>query len=88
MTPAREVQSSPSSDVTPGYSTENYKVEVQNLNRQPDLVLEEKNEVEACLQFCFRHFSIFNFLNRLMIQEPVFCLLWSPHKACCQVPKN
>uniref|UniRef100_A0A2K2BHF5 Kinesin motor domain-containing protein n=1 Tax=Populus trichocarpa TaxID=3694 RepID=A0A2K2BHF5_POPTR len=68
MTPAREVQSFPSSDVTPGYSTENYKVEVQNLNRQPDLVLEEKNEVEACLQFCFRHFSIFNFLNRLMIQ--------------------
>ncbi|KAG6786432.1 hypothetical protein POTOM_008033 [Populus tomentosa] len=93
MTPAREVQSFPSSDATPiiivvpsshitlrshpkltrpnlfqGYSPENYKVEVQNLKRQLDLALEEKNEVEACLQFCFRHFSIFNFMNRLMIQ--------------------
>ncbi|KAB5568849.1 hypothetical protein DKX38_002642 [Salix brachista] len=29
-----------------GYSTENYKVEVQNLKRQLDLVLEEKNELE------------------------------------------
>ncbi|KAL9359502.1 hypothetical protein Peur_047625 [Populus x canadensis] len=69
MTPATEVQSFPSSDVTPGYSTENYKVDVQNLKRQLDLVLEKKNEVEACLQFCFRHFSIFNFMNRLMIQK-------------------
>ncbi|KAJ6335308.1 hypothetical protein OIU78_012024 [Salix suchowensis] len=46
MTPAREFQSFPSSDVTLGYSTENYKVEVQNLKRQLDLVLEEKNELE------------------------------------------
>ncbi|KAJ6685784.1 CENTROMERE PROTEIN E [Salix purpurea] len=41
-----EFQSFPSSDVTLGYSTENYKVEVQNLKRQLDLVLEEKNELE------------------------------------------
>ncbi|KAF9687474.1 hypothetical protein SADUNF_Sadunf02G0097300 [Salix dunnii] len=46
MTTAREFQSFSSSDVTLSYSTENYKVEVQNLERQLDLVLEEKNELE------------------------------------------
>ncbi|KAJ6722262.1 CENTROMERE PROTEIN E [Salix koriyanagi] len=46
MTPARKVQSFPSGDVTPGYSTENYKVEVETLKRQLELVLEEKNELE------------------------------------------
>ncbi|KAJ6871998.1 hypothetical protein NC651_031175 [Populus alba x Populus x berolinensis] len=46
MTPARKVQSFPFGDVAPGYSTEDYKVEVQNLKRQLELVLEEKNELE------------------------------------------
>uniref|UniRef100_A0A6N2MLN3 Kinesin motor domain-containing protein n=1 Tax=Salix viminalis TaxID=40686 RepID=A0A6N2MLN3_SALVM len=46
MTPARKVQSFPFGDVTPGYSTENYKVEVETLKRQLELVLEEKNELE------------------------------------------
>ncbi|KAJ6678961.1 CENTROMERE PROTEIN E [Salix purpurea] len=46
MTPARKDQSFPSGDVTPGYSTENYKVEVETLKRQLELVLEEKNELE------------------------------------------
>ncbi|CAK7347391.1 unnamed protein product [Dovyalis caffra] len=49
-TPARKVQSLPSSDVTPNltqvYSTENYKVEAQNLKRQLELVLEEKDELQ------------------------------------------
>ncbi|XVF39773.1 hypothetical protein PTKIN_Ptkin01aG0059400 [Pterospermum kingtungense] len=46
ITPARKVQSFPPEDVTPDCSNKNYKKELQNLKRQVELVMEEKNEFE------------------------------------------
>ncbi|KAH7523757.1 hypothetical protein FEM48_Zijuj06G0045900 [Ziziphus jujuba var. spinosa] len=46
MTPARKVQSFPSSDVTPDGSNKNYNQEVQNLKRQLELAIEERDELK------------------------------------------
>ncbi|XP_062164418.1 kinesin-like protein KIN-7N [Alnus glutinosa] len=46
MTPARRVQSFPSSDVTPACSNENYTQEIQHLKRQLEIATEERNELE------------------------------------------
>ncbi|XP_041021445.1 kinesin-like protein KIN-7N isoform X2 [Juglans microcarpa x Juglans regia] len=46
MTPARKVQSFPSSDATPARSSENYRQEVQHLKRQLLIATEERNELE------------------------------------------
>ncbi|XP_059631167.1 kinesin-like protein KIN-7N [Cornus florida] len=46
MTPARKVHSFPSGDGTPGCSIENYKQEVQNLKRQLEHTIKEKDELE------------------------------------------
>lgn len=46
MTPARKVQSFPSSDITPACSNENYQQEVQQLKRQLQIATEERNELE------------------------------------------
>ncbi|XP_021284617.1 kinesin-like protein KIN-7N isoform X2 [Herrania umbratica] len=45
-TPARKVQSFPPQDVTPDCSNKNYKQKLQNLKRQLELVIEEKNEIQ------------------------------------------
>ncbi|XP_020533726.1 kinesin-like protein KIN-7N isoform X2 [Jatropha curcas] len=45
-TPARKVQSFPSSETTSGFSNDNYRLEVENLRRQLELITEEKNELE------------------------------------------
>ncbi|KAL4284852.1 hypothetical protein GQ457_16G015530 [Hibiscus cannabinus] len=45
-TPARKVQSFPPQDITPDCSNDNYKEELQNLKRQLELVIKEKNEFE------------------------------------------
>ncbi|EOY15670.1 P-loop containing nucleoside triphosphate hydrolases superfamily protein isoform 1 [Theobroma cacao] len=45
-TPARKVQSFPPQDVTPVCSNKNDKQELQNLKRQLELVIEEKNEIQ------------------------------------------
>ncbi|KAF8404845.1 hypothetical protein HHK36_009734 [Tetracentron sinense] len=45
-TPARKAQSLPSSDASPVCSIEYYKEEVQNLKRQLEHAIEEKNEIE------------------------------------------
>ncbi|KAG7972164.1 hypothetical protein I3843_07G169400 [Carya illinoinensis] len=46
LTPARKVQSFPSSDATPTYSSKNHKQEVQHLKRQLLIATEERNELE------------------------------------------
>ncbi|KAL6317873.1 hypothetical protein AAG906_030627 [Vitis piasezkii] len=46
ITPARRVQSFPTSEATPGCSNENYKQEVQVLKRQLELAIEEKDQLE------------------------------------------
>ncbi|XP_059460759.1 kinesin-like protein KIN-7N [Corylus avellana] len=46
MTPARRVQSFPSSDVTPGCSNENYTQEIQQLKRQLEIATDERNKLE------------------------------------------
>ncbi|KAF5461953.1 hypothetical protein F2P56_018011 [Juglans regia] len=46
MTPARKVQSFPSSDATPACSSGNYRQEVQHLKRQLLIATEERNELE------------------------------------------
>ncbi|CAN1775928.1 Kinesin-like protein KIN-7N, partial [Linum perenne] len=46
MTPARKVQSFPANDVTPGYSIEKYKQEVQDLRTELQLVTAEKNGIK------------------------------------------
>ncbi|KAJ8773251.1 hypothetical protein K2173_028428 [Erythroxylum novogranatense] len=46
MTPARKVQSFPHNDVTPGYSGDNYRKELENLRRKLELVTKEKTELE------------------------------------------
>ncbi|WKA09796.1 hypothetical protein VitviT2T_027416 [Vitis vinifera] len=46
ITPARRVQSFPTSEATPGCSKENYKQEVQVLKRQLELAIEEKDQLE------------------------------------------
>ncbi|GMI77382.1 hypothetical protein like AT1G59540 [Hibiscus trionum] len=45
-TPARKVQSFPPQDITPDCSNDNYKEELQNLKRQLELVIKEKNKLE------------------------------------------
>ncbi|KAK8683985.1 hypothetical protein V6N13_040023 [Hibiscus sabdariffa] len=45
-TPARKVQSFPPQDITPDCSNDNYKEELQNLKRQLELAIKEKNELE------------------------------------------
>ncbi|CAN1274617.1 Kinesin-like protein KIN-7N [Linum perenne] len=46
MTPARKVQSFPANVVTPGYSIEKYKQEVQDLRTELQLVTAEKNGIK------------------------------------------
>ncbi|KAK8601013.1 hypothetical protein V6N13_059241 [Hibiscus sabdariffa] len=45
-TPARKVQSFPPQDITPDCSNDNFKEELQNLKRQLELAIKEKNELE------------------------------------------
>ncbi|XVE55721.1 hypothetical protein DITRI_Ditri03aG0180900 [Diplodiscus trichospermus] len=45
-TPARKVQSFPPQEATLDCSNKNYKLELQNLKRQLELVIEEKNELQ------------------------------------------
>ncbi|KAJ9674170.1 hypothetical protein PVL29_023616 [Vitis rotundifolia] len=46
ITPARRVQSFPTSEATPGCSNENYKQEAQVLKRQLELAIEQKDQLE------------------------------------------
>ncbi|XP_043708094.1 kinesin-like protein KIN-7N [Telopea speciosissima] len=46
ITPSRKPQSLPSSAVSPGYSIDYYKEEVQNLKRKLKHAIDEKNELE------------------------------------------
>ncbi|KAL5988290.1 hypothetical protein ACLOJK_036053 [Asimina triloba] len=46
MTPDRRQDSSPNTDTSSGYTTEEYKEEVQNLRTQLQHAVEEKNELE------------------------------------------
>ncbi|KAF2309611.1 hypothetical protein GH714_004272 [Hevea brasiliensis] len=46
MTPARKVQSFPSSDINDVFSIDNHRHEVENLKRQLELITEEKNELK------------------------------------------
>ncbi|KAJ7958289.1 Kinesin-like protein [Quillaja saponaria] len=46
ITPARKVQSFPTSDTTPGYLNENYEQEVQDLRRQLQFANEKRNELD------------------------------------------
>ncbi|XP_057990315.1 kinesin-like protein KIN-7N isoform X2 [Hevea brasiliensis] len=62
MTPARKVQSFPSSDMTPGLSSDNHRKEVENLTRQLELITEEKNELE-------RKHSEQSLLNEHLMEE-------------------
>ncbi|PPS03323.1 hypothetical protein GOBAR_AA17346 [Gossypium barbadense] len=45
-TPARKVQSFPPQDITPDCSNDNYKLELQNLKTQLELVIKEKVELQ------------------------------------------
>ncbi|KAG8491951.1 hypothetical protein CXB51_015277 [Gossypium anomalum] len=45
-TPARKVQSFPPQDITPDCSNDNYKLELQNLKAQLELVIKEKDELQ------------------------------------------
>ncbi|XP_039050073.1 kinesin-like protein KIN-7N [Hibiscus syriacus] len=49
-TPARKVQSFPPEDATPNYLNKNYKMELQNLKRQLELVTDDKNELQRKLK--------------------------------------
>ncbi|CAK9143588.1 unnamed protein product [Ilex paraguariensis] len=46
ITPARKVESFPSSEGTPGWSIENYRQEVQSLQKQLEHTIEERDELE------------------------------------------
>ncbi|XAR61991.1 Plus-end-directed kinesin ATPase [Bertholletia excelsa] len=46
MTPARKVQSFPPGDITPGCPSENYQQEIQNLRRELEVAVKEKQEFE------------------------------------------
>ncbi|PPD70119.1 hypothetical protein GOBAR_DD32992 [Gossypium barbadense] len=45
-TPARKAQSFPPQDITPDCSNDNYKLELQNLKTQLELVIKEKDELQ------------------------------------------
>ncbi|KAF3447469.1 hypothetical protein FNV43_RR12655 [Rhamnella rubrinervis] len=47
ITPGRRVQSFPSSDITPDGSNNNYRREVQNLKRQLELAIREREELKG-----------------------------------------
>ncbi|XP_016456491.1 kinesin-like protein KIN-7N isoform X1 [Nicotiana tabacum] len=62
MTPSIKVQSSLPNDENDGLSTENYKQEAQNLRRQLELVLEERDELR-------RHHTEQESLNEQLMSE-------------------
>ncbi|KAE8728289.1 Detected protein of confused Function [Hibiscus syriacus] len=63
MTSARKVQSFPPQDIAPDCSNDNYKEELQNLKRQLELVIEEKNKLER------KHEEETQLNGRLMVER-------------------
>ncbi|POO03725.1 Kinesin-like protein [Trema orientale] len=62
MTPERKVQSFPSTEVTPGCPNENYKQEVENLKRQLELVIQERDVLKR------KHTEDMVLNNQLMVE--------------------
>ncbi|PRQ27874.1 putative plus-end-directed kinesin ATPase [Rosa chinensis] len=68
MTPARKVQSFPPSDATPGNSNENYE-EVQNLKRQLELAIEERDDLKRKHEEQVRKHEEQVLLNNQLVSE-------------------
>ncbi|KAL6207963.1 hypothetical protein ACLB2K_018915 [Fragaria x ananassa] len=69
MTPARKVQSFPPSDATLGNSNENHKQEVQNLKRQLELAIEEKDDLKRKQEEQVRKHEEQVLLNNQLVSE-------------------
>ncbi|XVE70222.1 hypothetical protein DITRI_Ditri10aG0055500 [Diplodiscus trichospermus] len=81
ITPARKVQSFPPQDATPDYSNNNYEQRLQNLKRQLELVVEEKNELQR------KHAEQIHLNDRLKVEvsklkQEVFFAREMPQRLC------